>query len=505
MSAARPRNVLLVMADQLAASWLPAYGRAGVHAPHLSALARDSTVFDAAYCAAPLCAPSRAGLLTGRRPSGVGVYDNAAELPATVPTVTHHLRAAGYRTALSGKMHFVGPDQRHGFEQRLTPDVYPAGIDWTPDWERDMCDPLPWYHTMESVLSPGRYAASMQTDFDDEVAFCAVRHLHDLARSERERPFWLVVSFTNPHDPWEIPSRYWDLYDPDAIELPTTPWAADPHSERLRAMCGGETLRLTPQQIRRARHGYCAAISYLDERVGEVLRALRASGLEDETTVLFTADHGEFLGEHGLWYKMSFRDPSARVPLFARIPGAVPRRVRAPVSLVDLAPTVLELALGAGSAAGAGFDGRPLGGLIEGRAGDGHGPVVCEYHAEGVTAPAAMIRDGAHKLVVCATDPDQLFDLAADPYELHDLAQAPDQAGRVAALRSELDQRLDLAGLDARVRASQRERQLIAHALAQGAPAEWDYAPAAHARMRYVRERSDLYNLARDSRLPDRD
>ena len=178
-----PECFLILMADQLAAQWLPFYGHPLVQAPHLSGLARDATVYESAYSAYPLCAPSRAAMLTGRCASSIGVYDNAAELRATVPTVAHTLRAAGYQTAVAGKMHFVGPDQLHGFEQRLTTDIYPADVDWTPDWERPLDQPLPWYHTMESVLNPGVCAASMQTDYDEEVAFEAVRQLHDLGRA----------------------------------------------------------------------------------------------------------------------------------------------------------------------------------------------------------------------------------------------------------------------------------------------------------------------------------
>jgi choline-sulfatase len=215
-----PPNVLLIMVDQLAAAWLPAYGHEVVQSPAVDALAAEGVVFEHAYCPSPLCAPSRAGLLTGRLPSRVGVYDNAAELPASVPTVTHRLRAAGYATCLSGKMHFVGPDQLHGFEERLTTDVYPADLDWTPDWRLAATERLPWYHTMESVLRPGVSAASLQTDYDGEVAHRSVRRLHDLARYGEGRPFFLCVSFTHPHDPWELPPRHWDRYERAAIDLP---------------------------------------------------------------------------------------------------------------------------------------------------------------------------------------------------------------------------------------------------------------------------------------------
>jgi choline-sulfatase len=501
---ARPPNVLLLMADQLAASWLPAYGHRVVWAPHLDALARAGVTYDAAYCASPLCAPSRASLLTGLLPSRTRVYDNAAEMRASLPTVTHHLRAAGYATTLAGKMHFVGPDQLHGFEERLTPDVYPAGMDWTPDWRAPAGTRLPWYHTMESVLDPAVSAASMQVDYDDEVCFHAVRALYDHARRRPADPFFLVASFTSPHDPWELPGRYWDRYAPADIEPPAVPAIpledADPHSRRLRAMCGTDEAALSDEQVRRARHAYFAAIAYLDERVGEVLAALRESGLEDDTIVVFTADHGEMLGERGLWFKMAFFEDSARVPLVVRAPGrfAAGARVAAPVSQLDLAPTLLDLA---GLPAVDGLDGASLGPLLRG-SGDGgeRGSVVAEYLAEGVTAPAVMVRRGALKYVRCPGDPDQLYDLAADPRELRNLA-GDDDDGRAAPLRAEADRRWDLAALECDALQSQRERRVVVSALDRGRYEAWDYAPRVDGSMRYVRSKADLYELQRRSRL----
>jgi choline-sulfatase len=510
MSAPRDQpNVVVVMVDQLAASWLPAYSHDVVHAPNLTALAAQGVTFDAAYCASPLCAPSRAAMLVGRGASAIGVFDNAAELPASVPTVAHHLRARGYRTCLAGKMHFVGPDQLHGFEQRLTTDIYPAGLDWTPDWTREVSNRLPWYHTMESVVSPARTVASMQTDYDDEVAFQAIRHIHDLARRGRERPFLLVVSFTNPHDPWEVPARYWDLYQPGDIALPAVPRIpfedADPHSRRLRQMCGIDDVELTDEQLRRARHAYYAAISYVDERIGTVLDALEETRLAPDTAIVFTADHGEFLGERGLWYKMSLLEPAARVPLVMRVPGVAPRHVSQPVSLLDLAPTLVELAGGSGAPGDADFHGESLLGLLDEARGSGRarGPVIGEYCGEGVTTPAAMIRDGRHKLIVCAGDPDQLYDLEADPHELTNLADRPEHRTTVSTLRGVLATRLDLPGIERRALESQHQRRLVAQALAQGKAAPWDYRPAVDASMQYVRSRADLYELQRRARLDE--
>jgi choline-sulfatase len=494
----RRPNILLLMADQLAASWLPPYGHDVVQAPHISALAAEGVVFESAYCPSPLCAPSRAALLTGRLPSRTGVYDNAAELRASEPTVTHLLRAAGYATCLSGKMHFVGPDQLHGFEQRLTTDAYPADLDWTPDWRLPPSERLPWYHTMESVLRPGVCEASMQMDYDDEVAHRAVRKLRDLARDGREQPFFLTVSFTNPHDPWELRPRYWDRYEGAAIDLPAVgaiPRSrADPHSLRLRDMAGIDDVELTDEQLRSARHAYYAAISYADERIGEVLAALADTGLRDDTIVVFTADHGELLGERGLWYKMAFFEPAARVPLIVSAPGRfATRRVAEPVSLLDVAPTLLDLC---GIEAERALDGRSLGPALAGDA-LGSADVVAEYLAEGVTSPAVMLRRGRHKYVWCKDDPELLYDLESDPHELVNLAG--EEAALCAELRAEVGRRWDLQALHAAVLHSQEERRLVVAGLNEGRSASWAFASRAGTESMHGRD--DLYELQRRLRL----
>jgi choline-sulfatase len=466
------------MVDQLAAQWLPA-----ASAPALDELAADGVVFESAYCASPLCAPSRASLLTGRLPSATGVYDNAAELRASEPTFVHALRAAGWDTCLSGKMHFVGPDQLHGFEQRLTTDVYPADLDWTPDWRLPLTERLPWYHTMESVLTPGECAASMQMDYDDEVAHRAVRKLRDLAR-DRSRPWLLCVSFTNPHDPWEIRPEHWSRY-PD-VDLPSVGLlprsSADPWSLRLRDMAGVDDVSLSEEQVRRARHGYFAAISYVDDLIGAVLGELDATGMRDETVVVFTADHGEMLGERGLWYKMAFFEPSARVPLIVRAPGVERRRVADPVSLLDLGTTLLR-ACGVG-------DGPSL---LEAPPGD----VAAEYLAEGVNSPAVMLRRGRWKYIRCDDDPEQLFDVASDPDELMNLADA--EPAVCADLRAESDRRWDLPLLKESVLRSQEQRRRVVAALRTGRPTSWNFVPRSDGE--YVGGKDDLYELQRRARL----
>src|SRR5271156_4196467 len=236
---AKAPNILIVMADQMAPAFLPIYGHALTRAPNMQALARSGVVFDSAYCNSPLCSPSRASFMSGSLPSRTRVYDNGAEVAADDPTFAHRLRLRGYRTILPGKMPSCGPDQWHGFEERLTTDIYPADFGWTPDWDHPEHRPS-WYHNMSSVFEAGVCVRTNQLDFDDEVNFAAERAIFDIARSNDRRPFLLVASFTHPHDPFAVPRRYWDLYRNEDIDLPgpATPHAAlDPHSRRLRHVC----------------------------------------------------------------------------------------------------------------------------------------------------------------------------------------------------------------------------------------------------------------------------
>ena len=188
---------------------------------------------------------------------------------------------AGYQTVLSGKMHFCGADQLHGFEERLTTDIYPADFGWTPDWTRFEQRPS-WYHTMDSVTQAGPCARTNQIDFDDDVVFQARQKIFDLARSRDRRPFCMVASMTHPHDPYVIPQRYWDRYEGVDIDMPRvrmSPEQLDPHSRRLRHVCGLDLQPVTETQVRAARRAYYGAVSYVDDQIGVLLGALARCGL----------------------------------------------------------------------------------------------------------------------------------------------------------------------------------------------------------------------------------
>jgi choline-sulfatase len=505
----RRPNIVIIQADQLAAAALCAYGSGTVRSPHIDALAADGVVFDRAYCTSPLCAPSRASMMTGRLPSEIGAYDNAGDFGASVPTFAHHLRAAGYHTALIGRMHFIGPDQHHGFEQRLTTDVYPADLDMVPDWNLPDTERLPWYHDASSVFTAGVSTATVQRDFDDEVGFRTLRYLNDRVRARDGRPFLLVSSFIHPHDPYEPPLEHWRRYDGVEIDSPRVPALdeeqLDPHSRRLQRMSGFDKKQPTEQEVRNARRAYYACVSYVDDHVGRILERLDELGLRDDTVVIVTSDHGDMLGERGLWYKMSPFEQSARVPLIVHGTGRfAARRVGVPVSLADLMPTLLELAeVDPGEAE---LSGRSLLGLAGGEEGGeggtdpqaGDRDVVIEYLAEGVAAPQLTLVRGRYKLVVCPGDPDQLFDVEDDPDELHDRAGDPAMAELVERLRAELTTRYDVPALTRTIRSSQRARRLVRGALATGEMRPWDHEPTDPTR--YVR--GDFWSALERGRIP---
>lgn len=498
-------NILFIMADQMAASALSVYGHPIVKTPHLDKLANEGVVFDSAYCNSPLCAPSRYTLMTGQLPSKIGAYDNAADFPADIPTFAHYLRAQNYQTALSGKMHFCGPDQLHGFEERLTTDIYPADYGWFPNWD-DLKTRPTWYHNMSSVTQAGPCVRSNQLDFDDEVAFHAQRYLFDYVRSNQDRPFCLTVSMTHPHDPYAIEQEYWDRYKDEEIDLPKVTISKadqDPHSARLQAVYAYHDQDISEQQIRNARRAYYGAISYVDDKIGLLLKTLQDTGLDDNTIIVFSGDHGDMLGERNLWYKMSFFEGSARVPMIVHAPKHFSaKRVKESVSTMDLLPTFLDIATNRQDHTYAmPIQGQSLMPHLKGLEG-GHDEVIGEYFGEGTIAPLFMIRRGQYKYIYCQADPEQLFDLENDPQELTNLATNPGFSDQLNTFRQEAIGRWDSDKLTQEVLVSQRRRRLIVKSMNTGKKTPWDHQPIFDSSEMYMRNHIDLDVLEQRSRFP---
>ncbi len=486
-------NILILMVDQLTGTLFEDGPAAFLHTPNLARLAERSQRFSTCYTGSPLCTPARGAFMTGCLPSRTGIYDNAAEFPSHWPTYAHYLRRAGYQTSLSGKMHFIGADQLHGFEERLTTDVYPADFGWTPDYRKPGERIDWWYHNLGSVVGAGVAEITNQLEFDDEVANQAERKLYDLARGHDGRPWSLTVSFTHPHDPYVARPQYWALYEDCPALAPRVgalPYAdLDPHSRRLYQANDQAAFEVTDQDVARARRAYFANVSYLDAQIGRLLGVLERCGQAEDTAILFLADHGDMLGERGLWYKMSFYEGSSRIPLMIAAPGLGSGRIDAPVSQLDVLPTLAALA-GVPDDQVLPIDGESLLGLAGG--GRRETPVLMEYAAEGSYAPLVSIRDGRWKFNACELDPPQLFDLESDPLELTNLAEAPEQAARVEDFRRRVAERWDLAAFDAQVRESQARRWVVYEALRQGRYAPWDFEPRQDAAERFMRNHMDL-------------
>src|SRR5919199_307167 len=289
-------NILFIMADQLSALATSPYGNDDVLTPHLQRLADGGLVFERTYCNHPLCAPSRASMMAGQFPGRLPVNDNSEELPASVPTFVHYLRRAGYKTILSGKMHYVGPDQLHGY--------------------------------------------------DEETHYRALEALRGLAQRrgpDRDQPWFLCVSYTHPHDPYVNLPEYWDRYAGREIAMPEAPppgWQPHPMDVWTNTYHGVDVVDPTPEDVYRSRRGYYASTSYFDDKLGQLLSELERLGMAGNTLVVVTADHGDMCGERGMWFKRTVREWSARVPLIAAGAGTPPgARVSQNVSLVDLFPT----------------------------------------------------------------------------------------------------------------------------------------------------------------------
>ncbi len=503
------QNILIVMADQLTAKALGCYGNTEVRSPHIDQLAAEGVLFESAYCSSPLCTPARYAFMTGQNISQCGGYDNAAYMPATMPTFAHYMRLMGYKTCLSGKMHFVGADQLHGFEERLTTDIYPADFGWIPDWRKPDERIDLWYHNMSSIKQAGVASITNQLAYDDEVGAQSMRALYDHARSEDDRPLCLVTSFIHPHDPYATRQKYWDLYDDVEISMPSVPRpdyeTQDAHNRRLEKVIALDAVEVSDEDIINARRAYYGNISYVDEWLGRLRATLNECGMSENTTIIFTSDHGDMLGEFGLWYKMSFREWSCRIPMIVHQPDRYqPRRVVQPVAQVDVLPTLMDMAHeGTGSSKPAAIDplnGRSLMPLCDGDASNDANACVSEYLGEGTGAPMLMIRRGSYKYINCPSDPEQLFNLQEDPDELDNLAELASET--LEDFRHEANDYWDVEVVKQKVINDQIRRRAVHSALRIGRYQGWDFNPERNASEEYTRSHLDLTRFDITSRHP---
>ena len=451
-----PPNLLIIMSDEHAPMFSSPYGHPLIQTPNLDRLAENGITFTNAYCNSPLCMPSRMSFMTGKYIHHIGTWDNATPLASDEITWAHLLRNAGYDVVLAGKQHFGGMEQLHGFRAQLARDLHAERQHALTDWENGT---PPARHPWQGLAQAGP-GTTEEIEVDDLAETAALEYLRDTAR--QEQPWALNVSFIAPHFPLVVPQRFWNLYPLNEIDMPTIPEGhlenQHPVYQRMRRMFG--CIDFPEELVRSGRAGYYGLITYLDEKIGRLLTALEETGQAENTVVIYTSDHGEMNGEHGMWRKSNFYEASARVPLQMKLPGHLQagKRLDEVVSLVDLTATLVDLA---NAPHGGQMDGDSLMPLIRGTAPEWKNFAFSEYLAHGVARPMAMLRQGRYKFNYSLGDAPELYDIAEDPGEFHNLADEP----AYQAIREELEAQLledwNPIEIERQVRESQKARILI--------------------------------------------
>ena len=442
-------NIVVFMADEFQARALGAVGHPVAQTPNLDRLAASGTLFTNCWTPSPICVSARVGFATGRWCHQVEAWDSTAAYDGEPNGWAHRARARGYHTASFGKLHHHA-DTDDGFAESVLPMYLANGVGWVQGLIRD---PLPDYPEAAELAADVGIGPTSYTDYDRNVTEAACRWLVD--RVESSEPFVAFVSYVSPHYPLAAPEEFTALYDeippPEipAVE-PTNPAVAaaarfwdydryfDDYPEDRRAMA------------RRAYFGLC---SFVDDQIGQVLSTLEATGLDDDTHVIFTSDHGEFLGNRGLWCKsMMYRD-SVAIPMIATGPGFEPGATSdARCNLIDVAATIDDLT---GSDLG---DADLAGHSLLDHHGWGDRLGFSEYHDGGSVTGSFAVAWDQWKYVHHVGAPPELFDVAADPDELNDLATDGRETRRVAEGEEALRSIVDPDEANTRAFAAQRQR-----------------------------------------------
>jgi choline-sulfatase len=428
-------NLLLICSDQHRYDTLGCYGNLQVETPALDRLARNGAVFENTYCNGPLCVPSRMSFLTGLLPSECEVLTNGDVLDSRRPTFAHMLSWGGYRTALAGRMHFLGPDQHHGFMERLTGDVFPYAVYSTLEKP---------YAPLEGRLGNGASAQPVKVsgsgstnriDYDRAVNTDACNWLRKYAAGGGDSPFMMTVGYWDPHPPYIAPKQYYSKYTGFEPSFMSRESSLHPFLEGRREQI--RAFELPEEAHIRAVRAYYGLVSFIDDQVGELIDTLESEGLLDNTAILYFSDHGEMLGDFGLWAKNCFFEPSVKVPMILSLPGkdGKGKRVNSPVSLVDLLPTLSELT-------GISYTGFHRGeSILPLLAHDDRyeRPVYSEYYPSGSGRGCRMIRRGKWKYIrYGGYEERELYDVEADPKETVNMADDNSCSGLVRSFEQDL-------------------------------------------------------------------
>lgn len=422
-SGERP-NLLYIHSDQHCPFVAGCYGDSIVQTPNLDGLAASGAVLDAAYCPSPICVPSRMSTLTGRYPHENAVWTNEHMLDSGTPTLAHALGAAEYQPVLVGRMHAIGTDQLHGYAQRLIGDHSSNFLGGSPVDRGALTGTAGPERVSLRLSGAGQSAYQVHDEYVTQAAIDFLNTTRVAKRAAQSPgPFCLSVGFMLPHPPYVARDEDYRPYE-DTVAMPKKPVPYDavdhPHLRWWRKHTGIESV--TPAEVRRSRAAYWALVSRMDTMIGEILNCLRRNGLNDNTLIVYSSDHGDMLGEQGLWWKHTFYEESVRIPAVFSWPGHIKKAQRCPyvADSLDINATILDAT---GAPALPTSRGRSLLGILTG--GD-HGDnwrneaysEYCsdEYGPEG-GCYQRMVRRDEWKLIYYHGQPPQLFNLREDPDE----------------------------------------------------------------------------------------
>ena len=452
-------NLLFFMTDNHTRGALGCAGHPMVLTPTLDKIAAGGVRFTTAYSASPVCCPSRAALATGRYPHQTGFWDNAIVYDGSVPSWMHRLRDEGYTVVGIGKLHYRSSDDDNGFTEEIMPMHIVDGKGALVHLLRGQDDEPLSVGQWELYLDRTGAGTTVYQDYDRRITAAAISWLE---KNGGKGPWALVVSYPSPHPPFTVPQRLLDLYPPERVRLPEDfgPGRRSMHPAIVHLRKQKGTLEITDEAaLRRIVAAYYALITHADEQIGEVMRTADSLGVLSSARIVYTADHGELTGAHGVLGKFSLFEGAIGVPLILSGPGLpAGATIADTVHHVDLMPTLVELA---GGPADSDLPGTSLSHVIAGRVRPRVG--FAEYHATGSFAGSFLLRDGTDKLIYHVGMPRQLFDLAVDPEECHDLIEAGRGAETADRLEAKLRRICDPEAVDAQAKADQR-----AHVAAAG-------------------------------------
>ncbi len=454
-----PANLLIIMSDQHNRHLAGCYGHDIVQTPHLDRLAAQGARFDAAYTPCPVCVPARAAFATGKYVHQIRHWDNAMPFDGSEPSWHSVLRDRGHQVVSIGKLHFRSDGDDNGFsDEQIGMHVIEGKGDLLGLVRDEDMPKRAGAYKMARMAGPGE---SIYTTYDREISARAQVWLREEAHKYQETPWVLFVSFVCPHFPLTAPPEHYyryydqDLPPPKLYELRDE--EVHPYLDDYRRSFAYDEFFETPEMVKRAQAGYMGLCSFLDENIGNVLAALDKAGLSDTTRIVYTSDHGDNLGNRGLWGKSTMFEESVGVPLIVKGPGiAEGRAVATPTNLLDLYPFIIDCA-GEASPETLPEDlpGTDVMKLIDG--GEPDRVVFSEYHGMGSKTAAYMVRKGHYKLVAYAAYPPQLFDLAEDPDELNDLAADENARPILEELTGELKKICDPQATDTEAKADQQK------------------------------------------------